>query len=1023
MASPPPPYANVTGISRAVMKDSPQETFANYDGNARAGELVVNLDVDPPTLYIGNALGNLNEVTGGNGGSYGNSNVAAYLPNYTGNLSAANITVTGNIIPSANNTYNLGNNTNRFNNLYLTGNTIFLGSAILSSNASAVTFAIPGGGNVVLQGNANTTLGNIVGVNLDGNSGNVLSGAGTWIAAGGGGNASLPLSNGNSQFNIATANGPVTLTSAGQTWTIGTDGTLTAPNNSNIYPAGNNFNVFTPPAGSVQFYSDGGNYSWSLDGFGVMNLPFASAMSNTALVYSPGNLRLDVGANNFMFTDTGTVVFPTLTVDLHNGGNQYAQTLQFGDDTQQAVITGPTPAANVNAQRLIIQGQRGNGTGEGGDVYFWAGDADTNGGDIKIYAGDADNVSAGYGGYINLDGGSGYDGGGQISVTGGYSANGPGGTVNISAGQGGSDGGAVNINGGVTSADQGGNIALTGGYGGNNGGEVRLTGGSAGTGLPSYGNIVLVSGVSTWTFDNTGVLNLPGGTGTIESSANNISIYSDAGQYTGALFYDTGAEIYALQDFAIFTDNANSGHIWRFYANGNMTAPGAINVGNMVIGTVPGDITANNNTTVAFNVTGSGGGFLVNYLKEVGNANTSGGELAFSSETGNATYRISLSDDLGNGFATKIWRFDGNGLLTLPGSNVTIGSVLGGDAILSNNVPFGVISQGNSGATVVQWSDDISNTSLVSAVYVNGPFGNVGDIQIRTGNVSNANVWTFSNDGNLVLPNGNSVIYSTANSSLDPTNPNVSTMTLTPDANYNSQVLVLDPTAPGHIHLRAYASSNIDEPSANIFLGGEYTAFEVTQGANNVARIHSGNLTWTFSNTSIGNVGYGVLELPGESYIRSNQDTVNIQSVDANGIGRGIYIGTGGGLYFWDGNSQSVSIQQDNTNANLTAIGNASITSNVFTWTFGIDGNLTLPGNLISSGASPAPIISGFSSISSLKTVTTPQPLATLTATSGARAFINDSNLVAAGNFGANVSNGGANTVPVWSDGTNWYIG
>jgi hypothetical protein len=73
-------------------------------------------------------------------------------------------------------------------------------------------------------------------------------------------------------------------------------------------------------------------------------------------------------------------------------------------------------------------------------------------------------------------------------------------------------------------------------------------------------------------------------------------------------------------------------------------------------------------------------------------------------------------------------------------------------------------------------------------------------------------------------------------------------MTLTPDQNYNSQSLVLDPTLPGHIHLRAYAFSNIDEPSANIFLGGEDTAFEITSGANNQAVIHSNGKAWTFGN-------------------------------------------------------------------------------------------------------------------------------------------------------------------------------
>jgi hypothetical protein len=65
MANPPPPYDNITGISRAVMKDNAQETLANYDGNARPGELVVNLVVDPPALYIGNNAGQLTAISSG----------------------------------------------------------------------------------------------------------------------------------------------------------------------------------------------------------------------------------------------------------------------------------------------------------------------------------------------------------------------------------------------------------------------------------------------------------------------------------------------------------------------------------------------------------------------------------------------------------------------------------------------------------------------------------------------------------------------------------------------------------------------------------------------------------------------------------------------------------------------------------------------------------------------------------------------------------------------------------------------
>ena len=78
------------------------------------------------------------------------------------------------------------------------------------------------------------------------------------------------------------------------------------------------------------------------------------------------------------------------------------------------------------------------------------------------------------------------------------------------------------------------------------------------------------------------------------------------------------------------------------------------------------------------------------------------------------------------------------------------------------------------------------------------------------------------------------------------------------------------------------------------------------------------------------------------------------------------------------------------------AIGSGGIT---------VDGDVTIAGNLTA------------------EIQTTPVQLANLTATAGGRAFISDGNLAAAGNFGAQIAGGGANLVPVWSDGTNWYVG
>jgi hypothetical protein len=60
MANPPPPYADVTGISRAVMKDNAQANIVAYNGNARPSEIVVSQS--DQAIYVGNVNGNLNKV-------------------------------------------------------------------------------------------------------------------------------------------------------------------------------------------------------------------------------------------------------------------------------------------------------------------------------------------------------------------------------------------------------------------------------------------------------------------------------------------------------------------------------------------------------------------------------------------------------------------------------------------------------------------------------------------------------------------------------------------------------------------------------------------------------------------------------------------------------------------------------------------------------------------------------------------------------------------------------------------------
>jgi hypothetical protein len=75
--STPPPYVDITGISRAAAKDNPQETITQYDGSARPGELVVDLESQPPNLYVGGVSGALHRIGPVIPGPYANDVAAA----------------------------------------------------------------------------------------------------------------------------------------------------------------------------------------------------------------------------------------------------------------------------------------------------------------------------------------------------------------------------------------------------------------------------------------------------------------------------------------------------------------------------------------------------------------------------------------------------------------------------------------------------------------------------------------------------------------------------------------------------------------------------------------------------------------------------------------------------------------------------------------------------------------------------------------------------------------------------------
>jgi len=147
MANPPPPYSDITGISRTVMKDNAQESITNYNGNARPGEMVVDLSNN--NIYIGNVNGGLELINtgGGSGNAEPAGTVGAVQLNAGGNLfgASANLTfvnnslVTSNVVPALDDTYFLGNSTNRWANIWLGPGTIYMTDTANTASVAELT--------------------------------------------------------------------------------------------------------------------------------------------------------------------------------------------------------------------------------------------------------------------------------------------------------------------------------------------------------------------------------------------------------------------------------------------------------------------------------------------------------------------------------------------------------------------------------------------------------------------------------------------------------------------------------------------------------------------------------------------------------------------------------------------------------------------------------------------------------------------------------------------------------------------
>jgi hypothetical protein len=386
----------------------------------------------------------------------------------------------------------------------------------------------------------------------------------------------------------------------------------------------------------------------------------------------------------------------------------------------------------------------------------------------------------------------------------------------------------------------------------------------------------------------------------------------------------------------------------------------------------------------------------------------------------NGTSNINIATANGNvtvASAGNTWTFGTTGTLTLPGANadytiatqsgyITVGNLLigqGGSLFNSNNDSWALYGNISDPGTSISIPSNASAGNGTPLVLEN----QISNVEIRSG----FGTWTFdstgafSAPGNITAGNLDAVNLVINRISSDDS----SFVTVEDGVNVTGEIAATGNITGGNLLTSGVVSfaggSRLSPLGANldIFAGaGAYVNLTTSDESSRMGVDNGGGYivtaggTWGFGTT-------GNLSAPG-----------NISAVGNVTAGN---ISTGSG-----------SITGGNVNGNVfngnVAFGNGVIggAGNISGGNISAIGNIT-GGNISASGNISAGNIGVSERVTCQSVVTDPVNLGSLTAVFGARGFILDGNLAAASNFGAQVSGSGSNTVPVWSDGTNWYIG